>query len=1245
MATARKSTKAGGRVCALCRHEKSVTDFPSSTATVCIDCSNEEAALAEFVEQSPKRRGRRSKGDTPPVAPSDVTAPDALPAELTAEVPVTDPDPFVDPGDPVDFNTPSVQELAARTLARRKLLHFIKRFRPKYMAGWVHEDICRRLERFMRDVELGKEPRLLLMMPVRMGKSEISSRHFAPWVLGQHPDWEIIAASGAQSLAVSFSRYIRDLVRSDSYQALFPEMKLDPQSASVENWNTTSGGGYLAAGVGTMITGRGAHCVVPYCGVNTIRGIIPASKLRVGDTVYGYDHETGEQVETTILAVSATVRAKPLVAIENGPVVTTDHGVFNHERGVYQDASLSNGMSTLWFSESSARPVVLGVLCKEQGISAHRANLRVLRKGIQPSESGAPEELGQGRGGRKNILWGRVLSQVQARESHPVQQGEGRVPALWRTVSRIQQEQVLFEGVLQRVSRYAQGFGGVFRCVLGLESTRVSEAQGLHPLRPTTLAERGASHRRQCREQQPWELDGTLHVVPQEVSSVHGTSAEALARLLPSDDYVVDIQTGTGNFFAGCLLHNCLIVDDAVRDSESADSQVIRDNVWEWYISTALSRLAPGGGVLVIMTHWNEDDLAGRLQALTAMGDGDVFEIVKYPAINDQGDEYILADDSIAQFPEGSTIPVGARLTRPHNTALHPERYTFEALMRRKATYFALGQQRWWHALYQQSPTVDDGVFFTKEMFRFYTAEPHPLERAVYQAWDFAITEGSLNDYTVGSTGLQDRDNNLHIAEVRRFKSSDSFIIVDAILDMWVEHGSCALIGFEDGQIWKTLKAVFVRRCEERGLYPSYELLVPLTDKAARAQPLRGLMQGGKVWFKNNAPWFEEVRKEFTQFLSGGKHDDTVDSCFVAGTPVRMGDGSQRCIEDVRVGEFVDTPYGPRQVLDAQRTADEAQVYEVVLSDGRTLVGTVEHPVSTERGWVRLGNLTESDKIHVRVSITEELPCRESTRKQHLTSNVSSSTENSIAATLIRRWRTYAATSVAQVGADFCTATFGSSTTDLFRRVASFITRMRTASTTRLKTSSASLPSSITSIGTRSRLNGRRLLNSLLTSSASATKPLSGTALRRAEPGTASTPRPHGRSANLSSSSANSAALSLNRSVPTPDTAEDIARTKPGTSHTLNMVRRSALERRRAVYNLTVDDVECFYANDVLVHNCAWLVRLSLNHRAPAAPAPKKMKSWKDQLRGLVRGAAGHMSACISNVIGYTLRQILGRAP
>ena len=174
-------------------------------------------------------------------------------------------------------------EFAARELCRRKLLPFIQRFRPKYTAGWVHEDICRRIERFIKQVEAGLSPRLLLMMPPRSGKSEISSRHTPAWILGQHPDWEIIAGSHTSSLSLSFSRYLRDVMRDPAYTAVFPDARLDPSSQSVENWNLTKGGGYLAAGVGTGITGRGAHVLLLD---DLVKDIEAADSLTIRDNTW-----------------------------------------------------------------------------------------------------------------------------------------------------------------------------------------------------------------------------------------------------------------------------------------------------------------------------------------------------------------------------------------------------------------------------------------------------------------------------------------------------------------------------------------------------------------------------------------------------------------------------------------------------------------------------------------------------------------------------------------------------------------------------------------------------------------------------------------------------------------------------------------------------------------------------------------------------------------------------------------------
>src|SRR4051812_17026658 len=103
-------------------------------------------------------------------------------------------------------------ELAQRELCRRHLLHFIRRFNVRYRPGWVHADICRRLERFSDQVEAERSPRLLLLLPPRHGKSEIASKNFPAWHLGRYSHHEIIACSYNVSLAMSFSRKVKSLI-------------------------------------------------------------------------------------------------------------------------------------------------------------------------------------------------------------------------------------------------------------------------------------------------------------------------------------------------------------------------------------------------------------------------------------------------------------------------------------------------------------------------------------------------------------------------------------------------------------------------------------------------------------------------------------------------------------------------------------------------------------------------------------------------------------------------------------------------------------------------------------------------------------------------------------------------------------------------------------------------------------------------------------------------------------------------
>lgn len=480
--------------------------------------------------------------------------------------------------------------LAERMLARRRLLHFITLFHPGYKAGWVHQDICRRLERFLQAVVDGKSPRLLLFCPPRLGKSLIASQYFPAWALGQYPEFEIIAASYNISLPTGFSRRIRELVRDSNYTAIFPDCVLSDESQAVESWRTTAAGGYTAAGVGTGITGKGCHI---------------------------------------------------------------------------------------------------------------------------------------------------------------------------------------------------------------------------------------------------------------------------------------------------------LIVDDPVKDQEAADSANIREGTWDWYLSTAYTRIAPGGGVLGIQTRWNDDDWSGRIIMAMDTGEGEQFEVVSYPAINEQGDEYLMPDDSVAQLPEGVEPPEGAQFLRAKGSALHPDRYNIEHLIRIKKNFIAAGNVRMWSALYQQNPVPEEGAFFRREMFKYISYKPDASSMHVFQAWDFSITEKEKSDWIVGYCVGQDEFDNVYELDMVRFRvDEDAFVLADGILDFY-EKWNTWIVGVEDGQIWKSIKAVVMRRASERGLVLNYETLVPLTDKYVRAGPLRGRMQMGKMYFQTNAPFRHTVDNELLRF-PGGKHDDIVDAAAWATRLVLM---------------------------------------------------------------------------------------------------------------------------------------------------------------------------------------------------------------------------------------------------------------------------------------------------------------------------------------------------------------------
>ncbi len=164
------------------------------------------------------------------------------------------------------------QDASRIVMARRWLLPFVKATFPRYEVAPVHQLIARRLQEFEAAVERHESPRLMIFMPPRVGKSELVSRRFPPWILGRHPDWNVFLVSYGAELAEELSADARRVVMDDAYRAIFgstyepdaaSSVELDRASKAVAFWRIAGHrGGLRAVGVGGALTGRGADVLV-----------------------------------------------------------------------------------------------------------------------------------------------------------------------------------------------------------------------------------------------------------------------------------------------------------------------------------------------------------------------------------------------------------------------------------------------------------------------------------------------------------------------------------------------------------------------------------------------------------------------------------------------------------------------------------------------------------------------------------------------------------------------------------------------------------------------------------------------------------------------------------------------------------------------------------------------------------------------------------------------------------------------
>lgn len=300
------------------------------------------------------------------------------------------------------------------------------------------------------------------------------------------------------------------------------------------------------------------------------------------------------------------------------------------------------------------------------------------------------------------------------------------------------------------------------------------------------------------------------------------------------------------------------IIDDPVKDAKEANSQTIRDAVWDWYTTTFYTRLSPKSGILLGMTRWHEDDLAGRLLREMA-NDGDQWRIVSFPAIAEEDEEY-----------------------RNEGEALHPERYDLERLTKIKK---AVGSQAW-NALYQQRPSSKGGDIIKGAWFKRYSVLPR-MKRIIITA-DTAQKTKQHNDYSVLLVAGVGHDGGLYVLDLIRGKW-EAPELEQKVSDVWNKYKSLGVhkVYVED----KSSGTSLIQNIQRKQRIPIEGVQVD-TDKYTRVLGVQGYIESGYIYLPNDAEWIEDFIKECEAFTAtdSHKHDDQVDAMVMAITEL-MGGG------------------------------------------------------------------------------------------------------------------------------------------------------------------------------------------------------------------------------------------------------------------------------------------------------------------------------------------------------------------
>jgi predicted phage terminase large subunit-like protein len=704
------------------------------------------------------------------------------------------------------------------------------------------------------EIAQGKLKRLIINMPPRHTKSEFASYLLPAWFLGKNPQKKVIQTSNTAELAVGFGRKVRNLVDSEQYGKIFPNVGLRVDSKAAGRWATSHGGDYFAIGVGGTVTGKGADLLIiddPHSeqearlaqGDPTVFDSVyewytsgPRQRLQPGGAIIVVMCMTGE---TPVLMQDGT--EKHLRDIRPGDIVAT------FDKGRLSVSKINN-----W--RSSGIDAIYKI--QTQSGKILRANERhpflVMNEGVLEWTR------------LKHLKAGDLLVSLKDVEGHLSQK---QSPA---NVDHVAQKTATTEKTpMHRIAHWAVTANGKALNAALKGVANLWQAVGFAP----TIIEKNTfqSHLRKQTESavsktgmalllsntKQWLKSAITFVTYAGshqpaitpaltgVASFASTIATKPAKLEDCSAMIATLRLDTGRRQA--FLNELHRISDFTADSIEAITYDGEEEVFDVEVDRTENFIA--NGIVSHNTRWSDKDLTGRV----LKSDSTEWEVIELPAI----------------LPSGGS--------------LWPEFWALDELLALKEE---LPPYKW-NAQYQQKPTGEEGALVKRDWWQMYEGDRAPPCEFIIQSWDTAYTKNQRSDYSACTTwGVFHRDedeNDVNIILLDAWKGKVEFPDLKQkakeLYDEW-QPDSCIIEA-------KAAGAPLIFELRRMGVMVSDFTPTRGNDKFVRLNSVTDLFSSGKVWAPDTR-WASEVIEEFARFPNA-EHDDLVDSGVQALMRFRQG--------------------------------------------------------------------------------------------------------------------------------------------------------------------------------------------------------------------------------------------------------------------------------------------------------------------------------------------------------------------